>query len=149
MEFIVRRALERDVAKVAALFDAYRVFYGQNSDSGLAHEFLSQRLSNNESVIFFAENTEGVCVGFTQLYPSFSSISARRSWILNDLYVAPSARCYGVGKQLMEAARNLALSLNAKGLSLQTEVKNVKAQRLYESLGYQKNNDSYFYYLTL
>ncbi|MEO3679007.1 GNAT family N-acetyltransferase [Rheinheimera fenheensis] len=149
MKVYVKRALEGDVAKIAPLFNEYRVFYRQKSDIAMAIDFLSQRLLNNESVIFVAENYEGLAVGFTQLYPSFSSISAKRSWILNDLYVTPNSRRMGLARRLMEAARNLAAVTNAKGLCLQTEIDNTTAQALYESLGYKRLSDSYFYYLAL
>jgi hypothetical protein len=61
------------------LFDAYRQFYGKPSDLALASRFIEQRLASGDSVIFLAY-TEKVqvrnAVGFMQLYPSFSSVSA-------------------------------------------------------------------------
>jgi ribosomal protein S18 acetylase RimI-like enzyme len=78
-------------------------------------------------------------VGFVQLYPLFSSTAARprRLWLLNDLYVAPEARSGGVGRALMDRARELAKATDAVGLELATARTNVRAQRLYESLGYR------------
>ncbi len=93
-----------EVGLVAPLFDQYRVFYRQPSDPALAQAFIAERVANRESVIFLALQ-DGEPVGFTQLYPSFSSVSARRTWILNDLYVVPSCRGQGVGSALLERAR--------------------------------------------
>ena len=134
---------------VSPLFDAYRVFYGQKSNSELAFDFLSQRVKNEESVIFLALNESGEGMGFTQLYHGFSSVSAARVWVLNDLYVAPEFRNNGVAKQLMNAARELALVDNVKGLSLETAEDNVNAQKLYESLGYVRELATYHYFLKL
>ncbi len=117
---------------VIPLFDAYRQFYGQDSDIALAKEFLTVRVANNESVIFLAKNAEGKAVGFTQLYPSFSSVSARRIWILNDLFVTEDARGQGIGKALMNAAKQHAGQTFAKGLALSTQKENAGA-RLYTS----------------
>ena len=81
------------------------------------------------------------------MYPSFSSVSAKRSWILNDLYVAAGSRRSGVARTLMNAAKDFAIGTGAKGLSLSTARSNVIAQALYESLGYEKDSDFYSYYL--
>ena len=91
----------------------------------------------------------GNALGFTQLYPTFSSVSAQLTWVLNDLYVVADARRLGVGKQLMETARAFALETNSKGIALETGKDNVTAQALYESLGYQKSDGVYHYFLTL
>ena len=98
----VRAALD-DLEALVPLFDAYRQFYAQPSDPEGARAFLSDRLKRGESVIFLAV-TEGMVVGFTQLYPSFSSVSMQRLWILNDLFVTPDARNVGAGRVLLERA---------------------------------------------
>ena len=91
----VRRATVADLDRIAPLFDAYRQFYGQAHDLDLAREFLRGRLEQDQSVIFLALRPDGSAVGFTQLYPSFSSASAKRIFILNDLFVDPTARRSG------------------------------------------------------
>jgi ribosomal protein S18 acetylase RimI-like enzyme len=134
----IRQARAEDVDLVAPLFDAYRQFYAQPADLTLARAFIAERLTRKESVIFLAER-DGRPVGFVQLYPLFSSTAARprRLWLLNDLYVAPEARSGGVGRALMDRARELAKATDAVGLELATARTNVRAQRLYESLGYR------------
>lgn len=124
------------------LFDAYRQFYGQPTDLPLAESFLSDRLTKNESVIFMAvdQDTEAV-LGFVQLYPSFSSVSCRHIWILNDLFVVASARCRGVGRALLDVARHHALQMGAKRLVLSTAVTNEKARSLYASFGYKVDEE--------
>lgn len=69
---IVRQAVLSDLAALAVLFDGYRQFYGRPSDVDAAKEFLAARFNHGESVLFIAFE-DGVPVGFTQLYPSFSS----------------------------------------------------------------------------
>ena len=137
-----------EVGLVAPLFDQYRVFYRQPSDPALAQAFIAERVANRESVIFLALQ-DGEPVGFTQLYPRFSSVSARRTWILNDLYVVPSCRGQGVGSALLERARAHALETGAKSLGLQTAVDNLNAQRLYEALGYRRSEGFYSYFLAV
>jgi len=145
---IVKATLD-ELDLVTPLFDAYRVFYGQGSDLNIARDFIKARLESQESVIFLAVGSQGEALGFTQLYPSFSSVSAARTWILNDLYVTDSARKQGVATQLMNAAKKLATEGEVKGLALETAEDNVNAQKLYESLGYKKELGAYHYFLDL
>jgi len=149
MNIVVNRAKFENINEVSALFNSYRIFYSQDSNLALATEFISARINNNESVIFYAIDDTGAYLGFTQLYPSFSSVSAQRSWVLNDLYVAESARRFGVGKKLMEAAKVFAENTSANGIALQTAENNVNAQALYESLGYKKASGFLSYFLSL
>ncbi|MBA4115503.1 MAG: GNAT family N-acetyltransferase [Rubrobacter sp.] len=142
----VVRVRPEDAVLVAPLFDAYRTFYGQPPDADLAREFLHERLAREESVVFVA--LEGpVGIGFAQLYPSFSSVSARQQWILNDLFVAPEARGRGIGATLLEKTRQLATETGAKKLVLATAADNLPAQRLYESLGWKRDETFRHYYL--
>jgi ribosomal protein S18 acetylase RimI-like enzyme len=143
-----RLATERDLDRVAPLFDAYRQFYGQPSDVALARRFVSERLREAESVVLLAESDDGgttSALGFTQLYPSFSSVSAARIWILNDLFVAPEARGRGVARGLLDAARAHAERTGARRLVLSTARTNAAAQRLYESTGWVRD-DAFLHY---
>ncbi|MBD3673696.1 MAG: GNAT family N-acetyltransferase [Planctomycetaceae bacterium] len=133
-----------DVETVVPLFDEYRQFYGQASDIEGVHLYLSQRLNNCESVIFVAQRDHSAC-GFTQLYPSFSSISMKPIWILNDLFVRASDRRRGVGYQLLQTAIEYARKSHACRLALATERKNLPAQTLYEQSGWVKD-EIYIHY---
>src|SRR5688572_605149 len=147
---LVKRAAVADLDAVAPLFDAYRQFYGQRSDLAAARVFLGERLRRDESVIFLAmEDSESgnEALGFTQLYPSFSSVSVRRLWILNDLFVSPSGRGKGVGRRLLERAREWAIETDAKGLTLATAVTNAAARALYEACGWQRDEEFEHYTL--
>ena len=143
------RADASRVDQVADLFDAYRGFYGQPANLPQSRQFLAERLARDESVIFYVQDASGQALGFVQLYPSFSSIDAHRTWLLSDLFTASQARGRGVGSLLMNAAREFAVATGAKGLVLETATDNHTAQRLYESLGYVRDPGYYTYGLDL
>ncbi len=134
--------------EVAKLFDRYRMFYQQSSDLGAARSFILDRLQKGDSKIFVAEDHEQI-MGFTQLYPSFSSVSMKPIWILNDLFVAEDYRQQGAAKLLISAAANFARETGAVRITLSTQISNVTAQSLYESLGYVKDEDFYHYALSV
>lgn len=139
-----------DIEPLTVLFNEYRIFYKQQSDAIGARAFLHSRIENNESVIFLVRDKEqNRVIGFTQLYPSFSSISMKRSWILNDLYVTEAYRGRGAAQLLLDAARTYAEQTGAKGLALSTAMDNQVAQALYERNGYEKDEAFYSFYLTL
>lgn len=148
MKIVVRQAQVADAELIAPLFDAYRQFYRQSADLPLALAFLRERLMLDESVIFVAQDEQAQAIGFTQLYPSFSSVGARHIWILNDLFVVPAARGNGVAHQLLDAAKSHAVATGAKRLALSTARDN-PAQKLYESVGYERDNMFYHYSLAL
>ena len=146
--FEVAQATPADVGKIAPLFDAYRQFYGKAHDVEAARRFLFARLSKAEAVLFLARQAEDA-VGFVNLYPVFSSVNLTRQWILNDLYVVPEARKLGVGRALMDRAYQLAVATRANCLTLETASDNIPSQRLYESLGWKRNEEFYRYVLPL
>ena len=135
------RAKARDLEDVIPLFDEYREFYEKDSDHAAARAFLTERTDRDESVIFVAYARPREPVGFTQLYPSFSSVSLKRLWILNDLFVRSNARRGGVARALLERARQHALETGAKGLILNTAVTNKPAQTLYEACGWKREDE--------
>lgn len=135
-----------NVEEVAPLFDQYRIFYKQETNVQAANDFLIERIQKRESIIFIAYfNDEPV--GFTQLYTTFSSVSLRAVYILNDLYVSQTHRGMGIGEALLNKAKELCLESKHKGLALETGVDN-PAQQLYEKLGWKKDTDCFHYFWT-
>lgn len=143
---IIRANLEH-LKEVSMLFDKYRVFYKQPSDIEAATKFIQKHFIENSSTIFLACN-RGDMVGFTQLYPSFSSVSMKQIWILNDLFVEEAYRRKGVAKLLISAAEEFASKTGAIRIVLATQISNTAAQSLYELRGYSKDKDFYHYALS-
>lgn len=144
----IRQASTDDLDVLAPLFDGYRRFYGQPGDVAAGRAFLQARLQQDESVILLALQF-GRAVGFCQLYPIFSSVSMRRAWLLNDLFVDSAARGQGVGEQLLDAAAAHGRAGGAAWLMLQTAQDNFPAQRLYVRAGWQLDQQFQSYVLDL
>jgi len=127
------QATMNELEEVAMLFDEYRQFYGIESDQSSTKAFLQLRMALKESVIFMAvENDKAV--GFTQLYPTFSSIALQRAYILNDIYVKEDARGQGVGTALIQKVFQYCEQQSARYVTLQTAADNINARKLYENL---------------
>lgn len=136
----VRRATPADLNVAALLFDAYRQFYGQPPDADRARRFLAERLAAGDTVLLLALDADGGGLGFTHLFPSFTSVGTARLFVLNDLFVAPAARGRGVGAALLGAAEAHAREAGAVRLVLQTATDNRPAQRLYERRGWTRDD---------
>ena len=148
MSEAVRRAGMQDLQRLSELFDLYRQFYGQPSNAALAHGFLEQRMQRDESIVFVAP-AEGPFDAFTQLYPTFCSVSAAPLLVLYDLFVAPAARGRGLARALLEAARVCGEDRAAARLELATAHTNLPAQKLYESMGWRRDRMFHHYVLPL
>ncbi len=135
---LIRPGNLSELEELAVLFDLYRQFYEKPSDLNAARSFLRARMEKKESVIFVAEKDRKL-IGFTQLYPLFSSTVMKKQWVLNDLYVRMEERKSGAGEKLMRTAMEFGTSDGSRGLTLQTAVTNIPAQKLYEKLGWKKN----------
>jgi GNAT superfamily N-acetyltransferase len=130
----------KDLDALVPLFDAYRQFYEQPSDLNVARRFLTDRLEGGESIIFMAIR-DGQAIGFTQLYPSFSSTRACPIYILNDLFVTPNGRGSGAGGALLDTAKAFGRQAGAARLTLSTAHSNAAAQALYEGNGWIHDAD--------
>lgn len=144
----VIQATELHTNEVAVLFDAYRSYYDQAPDFKGALDFVTERIAQKDSVIFVALKDAEI-IGFTQLYPIFTSLGMKRGWLLNDLYVLEEHRGMGAGKALLDKAAEYGKSTNAAWLMLQTYIANTGAQKLYEKEGFKKDTNSYYYYKAL
>lgn len=142
----IQRATRHELPDLVPLFAAYLAFYGKPVDVARIAAFLDDRLRRNESVVYLALRGEQA-VGFVQLYPAFASLSLAPSWILNDLYVTPEARGSGSARALVLAAHQLARETGAAELFLQTAHDNLPAQRLYEGLGWRRDEQFRVYTL--
>jgi len=146
--FTTLHATLDDLDALAPLFDAYRRFYEQPGDVALAGAYLHARMERGESVILVAEG-DGTLLGFCQLYPAWCSVAAARIFVLYDLFVDDGVRRAGVGRAMMLAAQAFGREAGAVRLDLSTARTNTRAQALYESLGWQRDDVYLTYSLSL
>jgi len=137
-----------DIEEASLLFNTYRQFYRYPPDLDACRSYLRDRISRGESRIFLVK-AGGRPVGFLQLYPSFSSLSLKPVWILYDLFVAPEARKSGVATKLLTRAQELAAETGASEVTLATAIDNKTAQYLYQRMGWNRDEDFYYYNLVI
>jgi GNAT superfamily N-acetyltransferase len=141
----IKRAHQGHLNELVHLFDAYRMFYKKESNLEGAKHFLSERMQQKESIIFVALMEEKL-VGFTQLYPLFSSTNMMPILLLNDLFVAKEHRGKQISKGLIKAAQEHCKITKANGISLETEKNNIPGNALYPKMGFTLDQEHNFYY---
>jgi GNAT superfamily N-acetyltransferase len=141
----VRQAVLSDLEALTRLFDRYRAFQGQTSDLPAARAFLRARLDHGESVVFLAHDGQAP-VGFAQLYPSYSSLSLARVFVLNDLFVDETGRRKGSASRLLAAVEDYAWSLGAVRVTLNVARDNAPGQALYEAQGWIRDAQFLMYH---
>lgn len=136
-EVTISRATVSDIDDLVPLVELYRGFYKQPANDK-THQYVTDRLTRNEAVVFIAR-LDGVAVGFTMIYPTYSTVALAPIWLLNDLYVDESARGNGIATQLMETAEQGARDAGAARIWLRTAHDNTPAQALYEGRGWAQD----------
>jgi len=145
----IRAAASYDLPALGRLFDEYRQFYKLPTELERATEYIRARLAAGDSVVLVAADESEQLLGFTQLYPTWCSLLAGPVYVLYDLYVPPRARRRGIARALLEAAAARARRDGKLRMTLSTARTNVNAQALYESLGWERDNEFYVYNLSI
>ena len=144
----IQQATLSELDLLVPLFDAYRQFYGRKPDMDAVRTFLLARFEHGESVLFLAR-LNGEPAGFAQLYPSFSSVSLARTFILNDLFVAHEVRRMGVATGLLNMAAAYGMKLGAVRLTLSTAITNTAAQSTYQAAGWARDAQYHVFHKAL
>lgn len=144
----IEQATLKHLDAVSGLFDRYRQFYRQPPDAEGAHRFIEERMRNGDAHILCAI-ADGDVAGFAQLYPFPDSIAMAPAWLLHDLYVDEAFRRRGIARRLLHAVRAVGERSAASVLTLATGINNTSAQALYESEGWTRDDEYYYYDLHL
>lgn len=139
-------ATQEHLDGLVEIFEAYRSFYRKGPNPQEARSFLEQRMSKSESIIYIAMDDQNKLMGFTQLYPSFSSTRLNSIWILNDLYVDQEHRGKGISKALISRAKELVIETKSQALLLETEKDNSIANQLYIATGFQLETNNFYFW---
>ena len=126
--------------RLLPLIAAYQRFYEvEEIDEGRNRSFFRRFLAPSEDGLLLGAREDGELRGYACLYWHFSSLQARESVLMNDLFVAEAARGRGVGRALIEASAAVARERGAAHLEWATAPGNLTAQRLYDSTGAERS----------
>jgi GNAT superfamily N-acetyltransferase len=139
-EWTVARVRERDLGELLPLMrgycDFYRVAPSDDALLGLARALIAD--PEHEGIQLIGRDGGGRACGFATIYWSWSTSSAARIGVMNDLYVADEARGRGLAELLIAACGGECERAGAVALDWQTAPDNLRAQAVYDRVGGQR-----------
>jgi GNAT superfamily N-acetyltransferase len=134
---VITTVTEADLPELLPLMRGYCDFYEVDpSDEELLA--MSRALiadPDREGTQLIARDQEGRAVGFATIFWTWSTLSASRVGVMNDLFVAEQARGTGVVEDLIEACADRSRQQGATSLDWTTARDNFRAQRVYDRIG--------------
>ena len=134
---MIATVTEADLPDLLPLMRAYCDFYNvAPADSDLLA--MSRALiadPEHEGLQLIARDPTNAAIGFATIFWSWSTLSASRIGVMNDLFVAPAARGAGIARALIAACREHCAQRGASSLTWQTARDNTRAQALYDGIG--------------
>jgi GNAT superfamily N-acetyltransferase len=128
---------EEDLDELLPLMRGYADFYGVSPTDeqllSLSRTLIADPV--NEGIQFIARDNAGRAIGFATVFWLWSTLSASRVGLMNDLFVAPEGRGSGAAEALIERCRRACLERGATKLTWQTAKDNARAQKLYDRIG--------------
>lgn len=136
--------------QLVPVIEEYRQYCGAQPSPGKTRSFLLDLYSQKKAVTFLAiDEPSNNVMGFINLFPSYSTLSLQKIWILNDLGVAKKYRGNGVAKALIQKALSMAKDSGADRVELKTQKTNISAQQLYASLRFTIDEENIFYRVSM
>jgi GNAT superfamily N-acetyltransferase len=128
---------EDDLEELLPLMRGYCDFYGVAPPDedllAMARALIAD--PDGEGVQIIARDGDGRAVGFATVFWTWSTLSASRIGVMNDLFVDPRARGRGVAEALIAECVDRCRVRGARSLSWQTAKDNRRAQGVYERVG--------------
>jgi GNAT superfamily N-acetyltransferase len=130
----VRPAVSDEVERVLGMYEWLFAPPGSLPpawDAGSAREAIAETIAGPESTMLVAEH-RGELLGFCSAYIDLRSVRyGVRCWV-EDLAVSPDHRSEGVGKKLLDAAKDWARERGATHLELDSGEARTEAHRFYD-----------------
>jgi GNAT superfamily N-acetyltransferase len=134
---VISTVSEADLPELLPLMRGYCDFYevapGDDELLAMSRELIASPELDGTQLI--ARGEDGRAVGFATIFWTWSTLSASRIAVMNDLFVAEAARGSGAAEALIGACAERARERGATSLDWQTAHDNHRAQRLYDRVG--------------
>ncbi|MGO9488318.1 MAG: N-acetyltransferase family protein [Solirubrobacteraceae bacterium] len=133
VELVTSGDLDELLVLMRAYCDFYRVHPSDQALLSMAAALLAD--PETEGVQLIARDGRGRPAGFATVFWSWSTASAARVGIMNDLYLVPAARGRGLAGALIAACLERCRLRGAVALEWETAPDNARAQVVYDRIG--------------
>jgi GNAT superfamily N-acetyltransferase len=138
---LITTVAEADLLELLPLMRGYCDFYevDPSDDDLLAMSRALIADSDREGTQLIARDEDGRASGFATIFWTWTTLSAARIGVMNDLFVTERARGTGVAEALIAACAERCREYGAVSLDWTTARDNHRAQRLYERVGAKRD----------
>jgi len=131
MNIEIRRLQDKDIKALLALLKEFALF--QKHPESMTNT-VKQLRQDREHFKCYIALVDSIVIGYTIYYSAYSSWSGRALYI-EDLYVTTLSRNLGIGKKLLDAVVQEAISTQCKKVKWQVSKWNKNAQEFYRHIG--------------
>jgi GNAT superfamily N-acetyltransferase len=138
---VIATVTEADLPELLPLMRGYCDFYEVDpSDDALLA--LSRMLiaDPDQGLQLIARDDDGTAVGFATIFWTWSTLSASRIAVMNDLFVSQDARGSGTADELIQACADRCRARDVAELDWQTAHDNLRAQKVYDRVGARRDD---------
>jgi GNAT superfamily N-acetyltransferase len=138
---VISTVTEADLPDLLPLMRGYCDFYEVDpSDDALlamSRELIAD--PEKDGLQLIARTDDDRAVGFATIFWTWSTLSASRIGVMNDLFVDAEARGTGLAEQLIEACAQRCRERGVTELDWSTAHDNLRAQSVYDRIGAQRD----------
>ena len=141
MRNVITTVTEADLPELLPLMRGYCDFYevAPSDDALLAMSRTLIADPELEGIQLIARDDSGRAVGFATIFWTWTTLSASRLGVMNDLFVADDARGGGHADALIAACAEKSRERGATELAWQTAYTNDRARAVYERVGAKRD----------
>jgi GNAT superfamily N-acetyltransferase len=134
---VIAIVAEDDLPDLLPLMRGYCDFYevAPADEALLAMSRVLIEDPERQGLQLIARDDDGQAVGFATIFWTWSTLSADRLGVMNDLFVSQDARGGGVADALIAACADQCRDRGVPDLAWQTAKTNARAQVVYERVG--------------
>jgi ribosomal protein S18 acetylase RimI-like enzyme len=139
---VIATVTEADLPDLLPLMRGYCDFYEVDPSDDALLDMARTLIGDpvKEGVQLIARDDSAAAVGFATIFWTWSTLSASRIGVMNDLFVSPDARGSGVAEQLIAECAARARQRGATSLDWTTAHDNHRAQKLYDRVGARRDD---------
>ncbi|MBH69353.1 MAG: hypothetical protein CMM58_13445 [Rhodospirillaceae bacterium] len=135
-----RKATKADKSILRRMIQDYYAFDNQQVSKAKIKSSLNIALEENPYVVIWIIEVNKKTAGYLAMAIGFTIEAGGKDGFLDELFLKPSYRGLGFGRQAVQFAIKMCPSLEIQRLSLEVEQHNQRAQRLYKDMDFFAHN---------
>lgn len=140
---LIRPLISADKSQWLPLWQGYLVFYKTELSNEQTELTWTRLLDSNYNLHGLVAEVDGAVKGITHYSFQTSTWAAKNYCYLEDLFTEPEMRGKGLGRNLIDAVRDIAVKEGSSRLYWNTDLNNETARKLYDTYSLESGKVQY------